>query len=304
MTKVLFNDKKFKCFKMMPMAPTSIMAIQSKPKIGFSIDSIVGSRITANKSQSPPYFSPNSEGSERPSSPLSDCSYPSDFNNSHYRSPKVATSPSEVQQHLRLKNNYSPKHQQQPRNDRSSLSPPPPANTRPNNHLNSSDHNNVRNSTPVQTRLSPESNNHQRPLSRSPSPIQRIENKGPIMVPGIPANGVVRPFPVPPHGMSDIKQLPPYMNTQEMLSAAHNQHMIAAQFQAAAALAHAHAGQGFGHGGMPPHPGHMHNPNMARDSYPLYPWLLSRHGRLFPHRFPGSEYIFRLIFQTNQMIFE
>jgi homeobox protein EMX len=267
------------------MAPASIMAIQSKPKIGFSIDSIVGS-----KPQSPPYFSPNSEGSERPSSPLSDCSYPSDFNNGHYRSPKVAVSPNDVQHQLRLKGNYSPKHLPHRNGRLSPASPPPSTKSRP-AHLSSSDHSNVRSSTPLQTRLSPDPPGNQRPQSRSPSPIQRMENKGPIMVPGIPASGgVVRPFPVPPpHGMGEMKPLPPYMNPQEMLSAAHNQHMIAAQFQAAAAFAQAHAGQGFGHGGMPPHHGHMHNPNMARDSYPLYPWLLSRHGRLFPHRFPGSK---------------
>lgn len=34
------------------------------------------------------------------------------------------------------------------------------------------------------------------------------------------------------------------------------------------------------HRPMPPQP--------PRDSYPLYPWLLSRHGRIFPHRFPGG----------------
>lgn len=47
--------------------------------------------------------------------------------------------------------------------------------------------------------------------------------------------------------------------------------------------------------GPPPHlmhPGvHMgpHGPMAGppKDSYPLYPWLLSRHGRIFPHRFPG-----------------
>ncbi|KAL1450084.1 hypothetical protein WDU94_002538 [Cyamophila willieti] len=31
-------------------------------------------------------------------------------------------------------------------------------------------------------------------------------------------------------------------------------------------------------------------PNVPpRDTYPLYPWLLSRHGRIFPHRFPGGK---------------
>uniref|UniRef100_A0A182Q535 Homeobox domain-containing protein n=1 Tax=Anopheles farauti TaxID=69004 RepID=A0A182Q535_9DIPT len=128
---------------------------------------------------------------------------------------------------------------------------------------------------------------------------------GPIVVPGLPP-GLVRPFPVspsqppahpshpsagapggvPPPGQSDMKSLPPFLHTPEMVQAAHNQHFLAAQFQAAA-LAHAQAGQPF-----PPHPAaaHLHNPNLPpRDSYPLYPWLLSRHGRgVFPIGFPGN----------------
>uniref|UniRef100_A0A182NS43 Homeobox domain-containing protein n=1 Tax=Anopheles dirus TaxID=7168 RepID=A0A182NS43_9DIPT len=132
---------------------------------------------------------------------------------------------------------------------------------------------------------------------------------GPIVVPGLPP-GLVRPFPVspsqppahPPHpsaqpggvpppgpGQSDMKSLPPFLHTPEMVQAAHNQHFLAAQFQAAA-LAHAQAGQPF-----PPHPAaaHLHNPNLPpRDSYPLYPWLLSRHGRgVFPIGFPGRDVI-------------
>ncbi|XP_053669106.1 homeotic protein empty spiracles-like [Anopheles marshallii] len=125
---------------------------------------------------------------------------------------------------------------------------------------------------------------------------------GPIVVPGLPP-GLVRPFPVSPSQppthpahptgpgqpggpQTDIKTLPPFLHTPEMVQAAHNQHFLAAQFQAAA-LAHAQAGQPF-----PPHPAaaHLHNPNLPpRDSYPLYPWLLSRHGRgVFPIGFPGN----------------
>ncbi|KAL1374432.1 hypothetical protein pipiens_001652 [Culex pipiens pipiens] len=84
----------------------------------------------------------------------------------------------------------------------------------------------------------------------------------------------------------------PFLNAQEMVQAAHNhQHLLAAQFQAAAALAHVQAGQGFPPGGGGPHPHMLHpnHPNIPRDSYPLYPWLLSRHGRhVFPPRFPGT----------------
>uniref|UniRef100_A0A182MBS9 Homeobox domain-containing protein n=1 Tax=Anopheles culicifacies TaxID=139723 RepID=A0A182MBS9_9DIPT len=135
-----------------------------------------------------------------------------------------------------------------------------------------------------------------------PQPPPTGPSVGPIVVPGLPP-GLVRPFPVSPSQppahpshpsapgqpgpQTDLKALPPFLHTPEMVQAAHNQHFLAAQFQAAA-LAHAQAGQPF-----PPHPAaaHLHNPNLPpRDSYPLYPWLLSRHGRgVFPIGFPGSK---------------
>ncbi|XP_050428612.1 homeotic protein empty spiracles-like [Adelges cooleyi] len=49
---------------------------------------------------------------------------------------------------------------------------------------------------------------------------------------------------------------------------------------AAAAAAAAHHFQ--------PNPHHPQHHQATRDTYPLYPWLLSRHGRIFPHRFPGG----------------
>lgn len=111
--------------------------------------------------------------------------------------------------------------------------------------------------------------------SRSPSPQQQqqqataMTQKTPIIVPAL-----IRPA-VPPH-TAHYPEL-----------SAHNPHFLA-QFQAAAALANVQqAQQNFHHQHLPPH---LHNPNLPRESYPLYPWLLSRHGRIFPHRFPGSEY--------------
>ena len=273
--------------------PTSVMAMPtSKPRIGFSIDSIVGNRIAASKS--PAHFSPNSESSERPMSPLSDCSYPPHNSN-------------EIQRALRLSNNISPPpHDFRDRINRLQNSSPPVDLQKHHSlhhhhqHPLKLDINSNKSPPPPQTRLSPDNVIGRRSRSPSPaannininnnnnqiSPRSPPANKGPIVVPGIPA-GLVRPFPVgpPPQAMTDIKALPPYINTPEMVQAAHNPHFLAAQFQAAAALAHVQAGQGF----PPQHPAHMHNPNVPRDSYPLYPWLLSRHGRIFPHRFPGSE---------------
>lgn len=116
----------------------------------------------------------------------------------------------------------------------------------------------------------------------------------PMLVPGMPPAGLVRPFPMGPGGpppppptavqpgVPDIKALPPYINAPPELPPQHNPHLIAAaQFQMAAAL---QAGHVLGPAGP-----FMPNPGMPRESYPLYPWLLSRHGRIFPHRFPGSK---------------
>lgn len=108
--------------------------------------------------------------------------------------------------------------------------------------------------------------------SRTPSPHACSSSSTMPVKSPIPP---VRPFPLPPKQMqfgAPSEGAPP-------------PHFLAAQFQMAAALAHHH--------GHPPPPGFpMHHPAgfPVRDSYPLYPWLLSRHGRFFPHRFPGSEY--------------
>ncbi|XP_036324886.1 homeotic protein empty spiracles-like [Rhagoletis pomonella] len=119
------------------------------------------------------------------------------------------------------------------------------------------------------------------PGSVPPAPPQ--PHGGPPLPPS--ASGVVPPPPPPP-----------------------NPHFLAAQFQMAAALAHhhhqqqqqqqqhhhpaAHLPPGHPMALFPPGPHHPHfgGPHLIRDSYPLYPWLLSRHGRIFPHRFPGSKF--------------
>lgn len=307
---------------MMPMAPTSIMAIPTnKPKIGFSIDSIVGSNNTTpnhnNNSiklkgdlgslttKTSIYFSPNSEGSELPASPLSDDCYAasdvSSYGGRHgnYISAKVSPT-SDMNRGLRLSSNCSPDDFHHRMSRKSECSPPPPPHQGPPSHFRDqhsplSRHNNHPSfgTPPVNSRLSPD---HSSPHARSPTPPQTqmpTGTKGPIMVPGIPA-GLVRPFPVGPGGipppMPDVKAIPAYLNTGEMVQP-HNPHFLAAQFQMAAAIAHQQSG------GFPPqHPGaHMQNPNMPRESYPLYPWLLSRHGRIFPHRFPGSKYLPSLV---------
>lgn len=183
---------------MMPLAPTPIVAVPSKPKIGFSIDSIVGGAHQASPQHSPLHYSESSA----PLSPSSDAD----------------------------------------------------------NRLNGS---------PKQYTSSP-----QRSPVSSPKP--------PIMVPGIPAHTLVRPNPTYENMVAKNAFLQPEMMHN------HGQHpfALAAQFQGAA-LAAALTGS---HHGFPGHPSQMAQQAQPRDSYPLYPWLLSRHGRIFPHRFPGGEY--------------
>uniref|UniRef100_A0A182MUE9 Homeobox domain-containing protein n=1 Tax=Anopheles culicifacies TaxID=139723 RepID=A0A182MUE9_9DIPT len=290
-----------------------------KPRIGFSIESIVGSEKRL------PQGSPSSESSERPVSPLSDGShFPSDMHPLLLRGYPAGCQPLPHQRAYLLQRQQE--QQQQARElfalgqriSRGSAGTPP---LESNGRLPDSPHspgegahnrpssirmidlssNSSRSSPPPHTRLSPDPdcsvvrNSGQRSPRSSPGlggpgggPMPPT-NKGPIMVPGIPA-GLVRPFPMGPNG--ELKSLPSFMGgnsaTELAVQAAHNQHFLAAQFQAALAQVQVHGPPG----GFPGHPTHLHNhhANMPRESYPLYPWLLSRHGRnVFPPRFPGSK---------------
>ncbi|CAD7089976.1 unnamed protein product [Hermetia illucens] len=260
---------------MMPMAPGSAITIpppsSTKPKIGFSIDSIVGG-ATLQSHVLDSSLSPRSESSERPSSPLSDCSYPLELRHSNdlnrnfrFQNDRFQHDSFHRNFDLKLRENLSNLGEEAQRNS----SPPPPHHSR------------------LSPATDPDGRSH--PRSPSPHPSQQ-SSKGPILVPGIPA-GLIRPFPVQPQNIAEVKTVPPYLNPSDIGNTP-NPHFLAAHFQMAAALAHGQSGQGF-----PPNAGlqavahHQQfpgGPNMIRDSYPLYPWLLSRHGRIFPHRFPGN----------------
>ncbi|KAF6209993.1 hypothetical protein GE061_015748 [Apolygus lucorum] len=150
---------------MMPLAPTPVMAVPSKPKIGFSIDSIVGGSPEPEDDDSRHSASPKSSGSSSPLDP-----------------------------------------------------------------------------------------------GRSPPPL-------------------LRPSALPPmhHQHKGLYHMSHHeMGANQLALAA-----AAAQQFHAAGLA---AALGPPHQGQPP----FHHQQPPRDSYPLYPWLLSRHGRIFPHRFPGG----------------
>lgn len=196
----------------MPSAPMMTMSPTTKPKIGFSIDSIVGNR---NKNKSPIHFSQDSEGSEAPLSPLSDYGY-------QQKSPKFNTSHADIQRALRLSeysqielhNRYKRSLSTSPisghtdlmeqqklihhriseqenhiqRNDMQKRSMSPDLS--PRTHLSADDSNNRRSRSPPSPISSPQ---HQQ---------QQQVQKGPIIVPGIPAN-IMRPSPIgpPPHQM-------------------------------------------------------------------------------------------------------
>lgn len=204
---------------------TMITPAVTKPKIGFSIDSIVGDRFKCENSEQ-------------------------DLNDTTSENlPKLPTSPTDLhREYSHLMN-------------RTQL--PSPTHEKSLRLSESSDQDIQNNNSSRELKGSP---------PRSPSPQY---HKGPIMIPTALMN---RPMMLrPPH-----HQLPPYPD----LPPGHP-HFL--QFQAAAALVHAQASQTGFSGGMPQHLPHLHNHNLPRESYPLYPWLLSRHGRIFPHRFPGSE---------------
>ncbi|XP_024889200.1 homeotic protein empty spiracles-like [Temnothorax curvispinosus] len=305
---------------MMPLAPTPIVPVPSKPKIGFSIDSIVGggqggreadrleqrveidgSPMEIVEGSSSPRArrvttrSPgaHSEGSDRPVSRSSSVeSYP----NSR-RTPSHATigSGGGGHHHLHGANHHG----------------------HPHHHLSATTHLDF-------GRTTVHSHSGGSTPNNSPSPPHRIPHgDSPIGSHPQPPPGVVRPSPnylAPPSNaataavmaaeqLKSLYGLPgghspagpqagqnEYHSQQLALAAnlAAAQHFQAANIAVALQAHHGASPHGpphgpYPHGGAPggPHPP-PHPHQQPRDSYPLYPWLLSRHGRIFPHRFPGG----------------
>lgn len=288
----MFLTKSDVNYKMMPLVPASTALMASKPKIGFSIDSIVG----GGDQKASINCSPNSEDStERHQSPFSDY-YSNELRMRFQRDRDL--SPHDLQSARRQSEqdflrNTTASNANTDINKKESIlnasvcsSPSTPTSSSARNVSPGSTSKST--TSPPNRRTPPLEQDSLRNKSRSPSPSS--SGKRPIMVPGIPAN-LVRPFPVaPPTTINpEVKQIPAYLNSPEMVTTHPNPHFLAAQFQMAAALAHGQAGQGYPPGvGIPHHPGHP--ALQPREGYPLYPWLLSRHGRIFPHRFPGSKY--------------
>ena len=329
---------------MMPLAPTPIVPVPSKPKIGFSIDSIVGGggggggrgrdhhdrldrlheRVDIERDDGSPMdvvegsSSPSrtgrrvpmsrspgahSEGSDRPLSRSSSVeSYPTS-----------GRTPSMHNGHHPLNNNNSSSN-----NNNSS--------SHHRHHLHHHHLQALSNHLVDFGRSAARSHSGGSTPNNSPSPPHRISHgDSPVGGPHPqPPPGVVRPSPnylAPPPGAAtaaavaaeQIKSLyglqsghggpgpqtgQSEYHTQQFALAANlaaAQHFQAANLAVALQAHHGGSPHGpphgpYGHGGAPggPHPPpHPHQP--PRDSYPLYPWLLSRHGRMFPHRFPGGE---------------
>lgn len=221
----------------MPLAPTPIAAVPSKPKIGFSIDSIVGGG-TRTQSASPRSDGENSNQSVMSESPVSS---PIQREEGHHRTTV-----------------HSPPHHG---------SSPSPS-------------------------LSPATSPTLDPGRTSPGP------------PTIIRPSALPPGALPPFSKSSLYHLPEHLvhghHHPLALAAAAAQHFQAAGL--AAALGNGSflppgGPQGPNPNGTPPGgpqllpPAHHPHQPPPRDTYPLYPWLLSRHGRIFPHRFPGGESI-------------
>lgn len=129
------------------------------------------------------------------------------------------------------------------------------------------------------------------------APIQAMASNEPVPYFAL-LDGPVRPVPIAPIPLRETKTVPPpppppppYLGLGA--AAASNQHILQAQLQMAAALAQRQAAEQSFPPGVPFRPGpphHLVNPAaMSREGYPLYPWIFSRHGRMFPHGFPGSK---------------
>lgn len=268
---------------MMPLAPTSTeLPAAHRPKIGFSIDSIVGGgggggstnlsaghRSHRSGSLTPPSPEPSStEISAKTGSPRGDTGYHI-HNHLH---------------HHHLLNNNNHHHRPPSHGSAGSVSPPP------NHRISSSSR---ENSVSVSNNSSTNGNNRSASVNSntSASSTPPIQSKSPLVfsspnqLPPPPNNDQMHHHSSPPNVQGHPPPgLPPHF-------AAYPPGMLNFAVQAAAAA----AAQSHHHPGLPwmgpphPHPHHPHHPGAS--AHPLYPWLLAKHSRLFPHRFgPGNYY--------------
>lgn len=247
---------------MMPLAPTSTeLPAAHRPKIGFSIDSIVGgggskSHLSSHRSRSESLTPPSPEPSSTEISAKTGSPRESSFHNLH----------NHLHHHHLLNNNNSvtaANNNHRPDSNGSTGSMSPSAHR-------------VNGSRETSMNISNNTNGNNRSASvnsnTSASTTPPIQSKSPLVFPPshVPQNDMHH------HSPAGHPGLPP--------------HFAAYHFAAAAAAAAQNH-----HPGLPwmqPHPP-PHHPHHPASSHPLYPWLLAKHSRMFPHRFgPGNCYFF------------
>lgn len=293
---------------MMPLAPTPIVPVPSKPKIGFSIDSIVGGgrderlerlhdRVDIERDSSPTEVegsssprstrrvvrSPgaHSEGSDRPHSRSSSVeSYPTSRHNGH-----MSISHQRNNNHHHVQSMTSHLDYGRTRSHSGGSTP---------NNSPSPPHRISHGDSPVSGHPQPP------PGVVRPSPNYLGPPPGAASAAAVAAEQIKSLYGLPGHPGSQQQSQNDYHTQQFALAAnlAAAQHFQASNLAVAlqahhGASPHAPPHGPYGHGAGPggPHPPpHSHQP--PRDSYPLFPWLLSRHGRLFPHRFPAGKLFF------------
>lgn len=309
---------------MMPLAPTPIVAVPSKPKIGFSIDSIVGGTNTPTSTAAT--TTPTTPPKHRPAtshSPECDVKNTNASPNPPSLSPASSTT----------SNHYTTSHNNVENNRTTSHSPTGSSSP----ELSPGNYHRVRHhSGSLSPSISPTSSPTPTGVlvqgaGMSPSVASGISSAPTLVRPSaLTATGIVgspgftptsggagesglkglylpEPLVHPGHHHHHPHHHPHHSHHQLALAAAAAaQHFQAAGLAAALAQQTAgggHHGAGFltGSAGGPPGavaPGHLppHHPTphpaaaIPRDTYPLYPWLLSRHGRIFPHRFPAGTF--------------
>lgn len=291
---------------MIPPTPTTLTTMPaSKAKIGFSIDSIVGSGGGGGG---------NDDATKKDT--RNEFKYANDYQTEIARALRLSSDSIGTDAHIKFRPDhrngntakdvrnlfdYSMKRE-------TSLSPSSAYNGATQTSLPSEEHviRRSRSPSPHRTTIAPNNNNNNNNSSNANNNNNNGSSTGGTALPsfmnGMPNSVPIRPLPIVPPNLVETKTVPPpppYFGLSAAAAAAAaahtNPHIIQAQIQMAAAMAQrqAAAEQTFGPGvpfrhAPPPHLA-MNPAGMGREGYPLYPWLLSRHGRIFPHGFPGSK---------------
>lgn len=294
---------------MIPPTPTTLTTMPaSKAKIGFSIDSIVGSGGGGGGG--------NDEVTKKET--RNEFKYANDYQTEIARALRLSSDSIATEAHIKFRPDhlngntakdvrhlfdYSMKRD-------TSLSPSAAYNGAMQTNLPTDEHV-IRRSpspSPHRTTAAPNihnnnnNNNSRANNNNSSSTESPIGTSLPSFMNGMPTSVPIRPLPIVPPNLVETKTAPPPPSPYFGLgaaaaaaaaAAAHtNPHIFQAQIQMAMAQRQAAAEHTFGQGvpfrHAPPHLA-MNPAGISREGYQLYPWLLNRHGRIFPHGFPASK---------------